>query len=34
VVGLLDFFFADGMSYSWLGVADHAAVSNRASLAQ
>jgi hypothetical protein len=33
-VGLLDFFLADGMSYSWLGVPDHAAVSNCASVAQ
>ena len=34
VVGLLDFFLADGMSSSWLGVPDHAAVSSCASLAQ
>jgi hypothetical protein len=25
VVGLLDFFFADGMNYSWLRVVDHTA---------
>ena len=34
VVVLLDFFLAEGMSYSWLGVPDHAAVSNCASVAQ
>jgi hypothetical protein len=34
VVGLMDFFLDDGMSHSWLGVPDHAAVSNGSNVAQ
>ena len=34
VVGLLDFFLADGMNCSWLNVPDHVAVCCCASVAQ